>query len=73
MNKSVLRSPASWTVIWGVLLAIEVYASIVLAGGHLIYSLDDPYIHLSVAENILRGGQGLLGLAARRLFLALRG
>lgn len=27
--------------------------------GHFIYTLDDPYIHLAVAENILRGGYGI--------------
>jgi hypothetical protein len=60
MNKSLLKSPASlWTLIWAILLVNEVYASIRLTGGHLIYSLDDPYIHLSVAENILRGGYGV--------------
>ncbi|MEM8729289.1 MAG: hypothetical protein AAGF79_05160 [Pseudomonadota bacterium] len=29
------------------------------AGGQLIYTLDDPYIHLAVAENILLGGYGV--------------
>lgn len=60
MNKHFLKSPASlWTLIWGILFAFEVYTSIRFSGGHLIYSLDDPYIHLSVAENILRGGYGV--------------
>ena len=33
--------------------------SIVLADGHLVYALDDPYIHLAVAESILQGGYGV--------------
>lgn len=28
-------------------------------GGQFFYTLDDPYIHLAVAENILRGGYGV--------------
>lgn len=39
----------------GVLVALSVRA----ADGQLIYSLDDPYIHLAVAETILRGGYGV--------------
>ena len=30
-----------------------------LAEGRLIYTLDDPYIHLAVAESILIGGYGI--------------
>lgn len=30
-----------------------------MTGGHLVYTLDDPYIHLAVAENTLRGGYGI--------------
>ena len=47
-------------------LAIYLLASTALvvlslraSDGHLVYSLDDPYIHLAVAENILKGGYGV--------------
>lgn len=30
-----------------------------LNGGKLVYTLDDPYIHLAVAENIIRGTYGV--------------
>jgi len=40
-------------------LAALVAASIYAADGRLMYSLDDPYIHLAVAENILRGTYGV--------------
>lgn len=30
-----------------------------LNGGHITYSLDDPYIHMALAENILRGHYGI--------------
>jgi hypothetical protein len=30
-----------------------------LNGGKLVYALDDPYIHLAVAENIIRGTYGV--------------
>jgi len=34
-------------------------ASIVAADGRLIYTLDDPYIHLALAQSILNGGFGV--------------
>ncbi len=49
----------TWTLVWGLLFAILVYLSIRLSGGRLNYTLDDPYIHLAVAENIIRGGYGV--------------
>lgn len=46
----------------GVWLAIAVVLigwSMHWSEGHLIYTLDDPYIHLAVAETILKGGYGI--------------
>jgi hypothetical protein len=34
-------------------------AILILNGGRFGYTLDDPYIHLAVAENIARGGYGV--------------
>ena len=34
-------------------------ASLMLTGGTFIYSMDDPYIHLAVSEEILRGNYGI--------------
>ncbi|HEU0147780.1 MAG TPA: hypothetical protein VFR21_13000 [Bradyrhizobium sp.] len=45
--------------IWLVLFAAELIASIVLCGGRLVFTLDDPYIHLAVADHILSGGYGV--------------
>ncbi len=40
-------------------MAALVGASIILCGGSLVYSLDDAYIHLSISEQIARGGYGI--------------
>ena len=42
----------------GCLFAL-VFASIHLAGGVLVYSLDDPYIHLALARTIQEGSYGI--------------
>ena len=47
------------TIAWAALFCIVLAISIDLADGHLIYTLDDPYIHLAVARNILLGGYGV--------------
>lgn len=36
-----------------------IYAALMLTDGRLIYTLDDPYIHLAVAESILDGEYGI--------------
>lgn len=58
-----LRLPNSYTrillSIWVVGMVLLIWRSVTLCNGHLVYALDDPYIHLSVAENILYGGYGV--------------
>ncbi|MGJ4892113.1 hypothetical protein ACQR1Y_28240 [Bradyrhizobium sp. HKCCYLRH3099] len=45
--------------VWGVLFAAELIVSLYLAGGRLVFTLDDGYIHLAVADQILAGGYGV--------------
>lgn len=50
--------------LYGALLAISgaltlAMRSMLFTDGMLVYTLDDPYIHLSVAETILSGGYGV--------------
>jgi hypothetical protein len=44
-----------------ILVAVTLATTLRLApaAGEFVYSLDDPYIHLAVAEEILRGGYGV--------------
>jgi len=44
---------------WACLLSISMLAILRSCEGHLIYSLDDPYISLAVARNILHGVFGV--------------
>lgn len=37
----------------------ELVAVLVINKGHLVYTLDDPYIHLALAENLLQGHYGV--------------
>ena len=65
LNLSAWRPPArgsyaaGLTLCWALLLATEVAISVWLCQGHLVYSLDDPYIHLTLANNILDGTYGI--------------
>ena len=45
--------------LWLLLFATELVASVVLCDGRLVFTLDDPYIHLAVADHILSGGYGV--------------
>jgi len=49
----------AWTLAWLLTFAALTAITIRMSGGQLIYSLDDPYIHLSVANHILHGGYGV--------------
>ena len=42
-----------------ILFALEIIFILRMNDGHLIYTLDDAYIHLSLAENISRGEYGV--------------
>lgn len=44
---------------WFVLAILLILQSLHLSDWNLIYTLDDPYIHLAVAESILQGGYGI--------------
>jgi len=42
------------------LLCLAVFAAILKqTGGHFLYTLDDPYIHLALAENLSQGHYGI--------------
>jgi hypothetical protein len=46
-------------VILLVVFGLELWAILVFDEGHFIYTLDDAYIHLALAENIARGHYGV--------------
>lgn len=49
-----------WSLGWvGALFGLELVAVLLATGGRFTYSLDDPYIHLALAENIARGHYGI--------------
>ena len=54
-------STASRIALAGVLVAIvlETLAILVLNSGHLVFTIDDAYIHLALAENLLKGHYGI--------------
>ena len=47
--------------LWLLLFTLELIASFYLCGNRLVFTLDDPYIHLAVADHILSGGYGVNG------------
>lgn len=50
---------ASVAAVTLLLMVVLTGASIILCNGSLVYSLDDAYIHLSISEEIARGGYGI--------------
>jgi hypothetical protein len=57
----VSKTAALWLplVILIIVCGLELSAILVINSGHFIYTLDDPYIHLALAENIARGHYGV--------------
>ena len=56
---SLKQYPIALLGLWFTGAIVLILRSILLCDGHLIYTLDDPYIHLRVAQNILHGGYGI--------------
>jgi hypothetical protein len=50
-----------WAALFAYIVGVTVLAAMVIAlyDGHFAYTLDDPYIHLALAENISRGLYGI--------------
>lgn len=51
--------PLVTALLWLVLFAAMLIFSVMLCDGRLIFTLDDPYIHLAVADHIRSGGYGV--------------
>lgn len=65
-SSSAIRSTGAWRrpatvalLFWLALLAAALVAAFVLCGFRVIFTLDDAYIHLAVADQILSGGYGI--------------
>ncbi|MCB1735155.1 MAG: hypothetical protein H6981_08445 [Gammaproteobacteria bacterium] len=48
----------SLTILWG-LIGAELLAILVANDGQFLFTLDDPYIHLALAENLWQGNYGV--------------
>ena len=59
MRFSLKQYPVTLLALWSAGAIILILWSLLLCDGHLIYTLDDPYIHLRVAQIILLGGYGV--------------
>src|SRR5688500_1729549 len=56
MSKTIAYLPV---ILLAMLTAIELVVILLLNEGQFVYTLDDPYIHLALAENIARGHYGV--------------
>ena len=58
-HRSKLVVTGSAALVFGLAVALELAAILAKNGGKLVYTLDDAYIHLALAENIARGNYGV--------------
>jgi hypothetical protein len=60
-GKGLWRNPDLWPALLFLVggLAAQILLILHLNGGHFSYSLDDAYIHLALAENLLQGHYGV--------------
>lgn len=62
------RPVLTYLALIAAIIAMFVAMAMVLSDGHFIYPIDDAYIHLALAENILDGHYGINpGLHSRHL------
>ncbi len=55
------RIPVIFASIWLSVFLLELLVTSYACNGHFVFTLDDPYIHLAVADHILSGGYGVNG------------
>ena len=58
-DAGVARPVVGFLAVWAAVLVMTVSAILLLNGGQFAYTLDDPYIHLALAERIAEGHYGL--------------
>lgn len=51
MNKTTFAALS--VLLWAILFSIAIYKIYLHNNGYIIYTLDDPYIHLALANNII--------------------
>lgn len=56
---STIRAAVFPLLIFLVLFMLELFLLLSMNSGHFIYTLDDPYIHLRLAQNIFEGHYGI--------------
>ena len=61
MNQTYSYNKSLWIALSVFLIVtfFELIAILLLNSGHFVFTLDDPYIHLALAENILNGHYGV--------------
>ena len=59
MTRSVHPAALAAAAVTAILFAVLLQASTALTGGGLVYTIDDPYIHLALAERLRDGFYGI--------------